>query len=184
MQKWTVASYANHLLGTVPPLMSLRISLLVSLVLLTAACGDEIGDECAISTDCAPTGDRICDTTSPGGYCTVRGCDVGTCPDEAVCVRFFPVTNTNRICDPSTEDRTENACSSDEICTLSGSCAPRNSEVRFCMKTCGGGDDCRGEYECRTEALMKEHGGEPVPNPGEGTGSNLKRFCAPAPISE
>ncbi len=162
--------------------MSLRISLLASLALLSVACGDEIGDECALSSDCSPTGDRICDTNSPGGYCTIVGCDVGTCPDEAVCVRFFPVTSSNQMCDPATEDLTRNACNSDEVCTFAGSCAPRNSEVRFCMKTCGGNDACRSDYECRNESLMVEHGGEPVPEPGEATGSNLQRFCAPAPV--
>ncbi len=161
--------------------MMLRLSLAVSLLFLAVACGDQIGDSCSLSTDCSSTGDRICDTNSPGGYCTIIGCDVGTCPDEAVCVRFFPVTSSNRPCDPATEDQGANACTADEVCTFSGTCAPRNSEVRFCMKTCGGDGDCRDDYECRTTELMKEHGGEPVPESGEATGSKTTRFCATAP---
>lgn len=160
--------------------MLLRLSFLVSLLLFAPGCGAEIGDECVLSTDCSTTGERICDTSSPGGYCTIIGCDVGTCPDEAVCVRFFPVTSSNQMCDPATEDVTENNCTADEVCTFSNTCAPRNSEVRFCMKTCGGNGDCRDKYECRGEELMRKHGGEPVPEPGEATGSKLTKFCAAA----
>ncbi len=161
--------------------MFVRAALLACLALSAVACGNEIGDSCAISTDCSTEGYRICDTNSPGGYCTVIGCDVGTCPEESVCVRFFPGTESNRVCDPVTEDRAENNCSADEVCTFGGTCAPRNAEVRFCMKTCEGNGDCRDEYECRNSELMKEHGGEPVPKAGESTGSNLQRFCAASP---
>ncbi len=96
-------------------------------------------------------------------------------------MRFFPATDSNRVCDVETEDRTENNCTGDEVCTFSGTCAPRNAEVRFCMKTCEGNGDCRDAYECRDADLMKEHGGEPVPEAGEATGSNLKSFCAASP---
>ena len=54
------------------------------------ACKPEIGDECEISTDCSATGDRLCDTTQPGGYCTIRSCEAQTCPEEALCVEFRP----------------------------------------------------------------------------------------------
>jgi hypothetical protein len=50
------------------------------------------------------------------------------------------------------------------------------------MSTCGGDGDCRAEYECRTSALMRDHGGEPVPDPDRGDmtidESRLTRFCA------
>ena len=171
--------------------MSLRISLLASRHILVClglcfaltACGEEIGDSCSLSTDCASNGSRICDTNSPGGYCTVIGCDVGTCPEEAVCVRFFPVTASNRVCDPELEDISENACTADEVCTIQRICSPRNSEVRFCMRTCGNDGDCRSEYECRDDADMEIHGGEPVPEAGEPAGSNTQRFCAARPPS-
>jgi hypothetical protein len=29
---------------------------------------------------------------------------------------------------------------------------------------------------------MREHGGEPVPRPGEAIASDLTPFCAPAPV--
>lgn len=62
------------------------------LVALSAGCSPSIGDSCSSSADCSVTGERICDLASPGGYCTVRGCESGTCPDDSVCVewRFSP----------------------------------------------------------------------------------------------
>lgn len=55
---------------------------------LFSGCTPAIGDECSNSTDCSLSGDRVCDVSFPGGYCTVFGCDQDTCPDEAVCVEF------------------------------------------------------------------------------------------------
>jgi hypothetical protein len=163
--------------------MSIRTYFALLLALSGAlACGEQIGDSCTLSSDCSPQGDRICDVNSPGGYCTIIGCDVGTCPEESVCVRFYPVTDSNRSCDPQTEDRTTNDCSADEVCTFSNTCAPRNAEVRYCMLKCGGNGDCREHYECRDETLMREHGGEPVPEPGEPAGSNTTSFCAAEPL--
>ena len=163
-----------------------RTAAILTVVLATVAaagCGDEIGDSCSISGECSPRGDRFCDTTQPGGYCTIVGCDFGTCPEEAVCVRFFPVGNTTLPCDPGREDLPGGLddCTFDEICTLGGYCAPRNSEIRFCMKACDGNSDCREQYECRDETLMIEHGGEPVPPEGEPVSAGQK-FCAQAPI--
>lgn len=64
--------------------------LLLASLLLSSACGQSIGDECQSSLDCSSQGSRLCDLTQPGGYCTLPGCERGTCPDEAVCVRFRP----------------------------------------------------------------------------------------------
>jgi len=161
-----------------------RAAVVVFFALGAAACSDEIGDECTISTDCSNDGDRICDRDSPGGYCTIIGCDFDSCPEEAVCVRFFSVANSNRTCDPRLEDtggEENDRCTSDELCTLSGTCVPRTAEVRFCMRKCGGDGDCRGGYECRDEALMTEHGGEPVPPPGQAVSDDPQSFCAAAP---
>ncbi len=55
---------------------------------LLAGCAAEIGDECETSVDCSPDGDRTCDRSQPGGYCTVEGCAPDGCPDEALCVEF------------------------------------------------------------------------------------------------
>lgn len=151
-------------------------------VLLAIGCGKEIGDECVVDSDCSSSGDRTCDsTTQPGGYCTIRGCDFDTCPDEAVCVRFFTGSFTNRPCDPSIP-REDNPCTLDEVCSLVGSCVPRSSELRFCMRKCDNDGDCRDGYECRTIEDMIAHGGEPVLGPGILVNeSTAPKFCATAP---
>ena len=162
-------------------MLELRITLISAITLLAVGCGNEIGDSCSISTDCSTSGDRICDRSQPGGYCTVPGCDHDTCPENSVCIRFFTSVMNNVTCDAATEDVSTNDCAPEELCTLSGLCAPRSAEVRFCMKTCESNGDCRDEYECRDEELMRQHGGEPVPPPGDNA-SVLQRFCAPAPL--
>jgi hypothetical protein len=145
--------------------------------LFAIGCGSEIGDECVVSSDCSNDGTRFCDTSSRGGYCTVQGCDFSTCPDEAVCVRFFTGSFQNRPCDP-TAAKDANGCTLDELCSLIGNCVPRSSEIRFCMKKCGDDHDCRGGYECRNLALMLIHGGEPVLAPGLIVDETAPNFCA------
>lgn len=149
---------------------------------LSTGCSDKIGDECSLSSDCAPDGSRFCDNTQPSGYCTVVGCDFNTCPEESECVRFFTGSFANRTCDPVTEDIATDMCSPDEACAIDGRCAPAVSELRFCMLKCDNAGDCRSGYECRNLDLMRAHGGEPVVAPGETLGDNPERFCAEAPI--
>lgn len=60
------------------------------LLLVTSACGQNIGDACESALDCSSQGSRLCDQTQPNGYCTIRGCEKGTCPDNSVCVKFRP----------------------------------------------------------------------------------------------
>jgi hypothetical protein len=145
---------------------------LVLLAVAGAACGQKIGDPCQVSSDCSQDGSRVCDTFSPGGFCTIEGCDYGTCPDEAVCVRFFPGVENARACDAG------NPCDFDEVCTVANRCAPQTVELRRCMPTCGGHGDCRPEYECRDLELMRMHGGEPVPDPAGGGEVPDTPFCA------
>ncbi len=163
---------------------ALRAAALALVLALAAGCDEEIGDECSLSSDCSPQGDRICDVSSPGGYCTIIGCDFDSCPEEAICVRFFSVSNSDRTCDARREDLEAgvNDCTADELCTLSGSCVPRTAEQRFCMRKCTVNNDCRDDYECRDEELMVEHGGEPVSPPGEALGEDLQGFCGVAPL--
>lgn len=149
----------------------------VLLALLVSACGKEIGDECVIGSDCSANGTRTCDTSQRGGYCTILGCDYNTCPEEAVCARFFTGNFINKPCAAQAE------CSLDELCSLEGHCVPRNSEVRYCMRTCDSNDDCRDGYECRDLELMKDHGGEPVLAPGTTIDDSAPKFCAVAPGS-
>jgi len=154
---------------------------LIVLTLLVAACGKEIGDPCIVSSDCSTDGTRQCDSSSKEGYCTIRGCDYDTCPSEAACIRFFTGSFSNRTCDPTTEDRSTDNCSLDELCSIEGHCVPRSSEVRYCMRTCESNGDCRDGYECRDLDLMKSHGGEPVLAPGEIVDASAPKFCAIAP---
>jgi hypothetical protein len=137
---------------------SLYLPFLCAVLFAGAACGHKIGDSCTVSSDCSSDGTRVCDTFSPGGSCTIEGCDFGTCPDEAVCVRFFPALQNAPDCKTA-------ACQPDEICTVGGLCAPRSIELRFCMLKCEDNGDCRDGYECRRKNLMILHGGEPVPDP-------------------
>lgn len=62
--------------------------LLVALGLFAAHCAKAIGDSCTTATDCSINGDRQCDLSQTGGYCTIRDCDPGTCPSNSVCVAF------------------------------------------------------------------------------------------------
>jgi hypothetical protein len=71
-----------------PTLRHFRLLPVIALLSLAAACKPEIGDECELSTDCSATGDRLCDTTQPAGYCTIFNCEPGSCPEEAVCIGF------------------------------------------------------------------------------------------------
>lgn len=161
--------------------MGYRLFLLASFAVLLGACGKEIGDSCTLSTDCSPNGDRICDPdpSSPGGYCTILGCDYNTCPDEAACIRFFTGNFTNKPC---TADTADTACSLDELCSVDGHCVPRSSEIRYCMKKCDSSGDCRDGYECRDFSLMQTHGGEAVLAPGVPVdAAHSPKFCAVKP---
>ncbi len=64
--------------------------LVAALVAVASGCAPAIGDSCTSALDCSINGDRQCDSTRPGGACTVFGCEADTCPDDAVCVRFRP----------------------------------------------------------------------------------------------
>ncbi|NOZ01353.1 MAG: hypothetical protein GXP54_05625 [Deltaproteobacteria bacterium] len=56
--------------------------------LVLSACGRDIGDDCSTNVDCG-TG-RICDTSQPGGYCTISPCRPDYCPGASICVEFTP----------------------------------------------------------------------------------------------
>ena len=154
--------------------------LLVSGALLGSGCESQIGDSCSINVDCSPLGDRICDTTQLEGYCTIPGCDQDTCPDEAICVRFFPTAFLSQTCNPETEDavvpsvQPTNNCRGDEICLSSGFCAQQTQESRFCMQKCEQDSDCRPGYECRRTATR---GAELLRDPDQ-PDLTQQRFCA------
>jgi hypothetical protein len=115
------------------PRLPEKLLFLPLLLALAVGCKPKIGDECKISTDCSAAGDRLCDITAPGGYCTVYNCEPGACPeDESLCVEFgaqrSPIAACQDLQSPSPYART------------------------FCMATCESDDDCRDGYECATLA--------------------------------
>ncbi|MBN1612170.1 MAG: hypothetical protein JW940_36400 [Polyangiaceae bacterium] len=97
-------------------------------VAIAAGCQPEIGDSCHISDDCSQQGDRLCDTTQPGGYCTKFNCEPDACPEEATCVAFTRASLQSSACDNSPT-------------ALAG-------RRTFCMRRCKKDSDCRSGYEC------------------------------------
>lgn len=71
----------RHKLQYVPVLSTLLLSTL-------GACAPKFGDGCERSVECSANGDRLCDRSQPGGYCTLANCEPKACGDEGVCVRF------------------------------------------------------------------------------------------------
>ena len=135
-------------------------------------CGRKIGDKCKDNLDCnSEDATRTCDLSQQAGYCTIEGCDQGSCPSEAVCIRTFPKEEfVNTVCDPALAT----SCDPQELCVLypvGGRCVPRSTERDNCMLRCSDDGDCRDDYTCRetgsgnTIAL--------TPNPGE-----KSKFCA------
>lgn len=93
---------------------------------LAAGCTPVLGDPCVLSTDCSLRGDRTCDTSQPGGYCTIRDCRGNGCPDDGACVLF---------------EATVPGCAFD-------SRAPSRVGRSYCMAACADDTDCRGGYVC------------------------------------
>ena len=110
--------------------LSLRIGGFFTSLLLSAGlfgCSHKIGDSCTTALDCSQLGDRLCDATQPGGYCTLFNCEPDTCPgSDSACVGF--------------EYRLDPDCA--ETARW-----PR-FERSFCMAACDGNGDCRSGYAC------------------------------------
>jgi hypothetical protein len=152
---------ANH--SAFSTRLPLSQALLVLLLGLSAfACTPKIGDSCTVSTNCSASGDRLCDITEPGGYCTIFNCEPNSCPDGAVCINF------------GTELSPVDQCSSSQ-----GNSPYQRS---FCMAACSSGSDCRGGYSCQ------DLSGRPgSPNAlgavlGDNTGDG--KVCAVAPLKD
>lgn len=106
-----------------------KLVVLLALAALAAGCKPKIGDDCKISTDCSAAGDRLCDITAPGGYCTVFNCEPGTCPEgESLCIEFGSQRSP--------------ACATDDQ-------APSPYARTFCMAKCDRDSDCRSGYVCQ-----------------------------------
>jgi hypothetical protein len=73
-------------------------------------------------------GDRLCDISMPGGYCTIFNCEPGGCPEEAVCIAYRNTLAPVGACmDTASRARLERT---------------------FCMRRCKSDSDCRGGYAC------------------------------------
>lgn len=121
------------------------------------ACSPELGDRCAVSTDCSVRGDRLCDLSQPGGYCTQLNCRAGSCADEGSCVLFGSAIP---------------GCGFDDRAGPFGSRVGRS----FCMAQCESDSDCRGEYVCA----------DPRTAPWNAVildDNQIKRSCLPRPFA-
>jgi len=137
---------------------------------LALGCTPKIGDDCTVSTNCSTTGDRLCDVTQPGGYCTAFNCEPGSCPEDSVCVNFGTMLSPVAGCTPS----------------------QANSPYKrsFCMATCGEDNDCRDGYRCLAptefNAVLAEHAGGSkvcaVPSKPVPTGTS-NEVCTGAPAA-
>lgn len=178
----------SRVVADTPPV--LRPLLALALVaLLAPACGKEIGDECTTNVDCDQYGNRDCDLSAPGGYCTINGCDELSCPGEAVCIRVFPYESPGTACagppvdQPGCTCADDSGCASSELCLPDGFCVARISERRYCERKCGSDGDCRGGYVCRQAGIAGVPSNQStygsialVANPNQST---VVKFCAP-----
>ena len=170
-------------MANTPPVPKFAL-LFVVLALLVPACGAKIGDSCTTNVDCDQYGNRDCDLSQPGGYCTVNGCDELSCPSEAVCIRIFPYEAPGKTCTADAD------CTSDGLClpdVPDSFCVPRAAERRYCELRCGSNGDCRGGYVCR-EAGIEVKDWTPTSNTygsialvANANLSTVVKFCAPAP---
>ncbi len=126
--------------------------LLVLLSLVAFGCSPKIGDSCTVSTNCSASGDRLCDITEPGGYCTIFNCEPDTCPADSACINF------------GTELSSVDRCQSSQ-----GNSPYQRS---FCMASCSVDGDCRGGYKCQAANAL---GAVLADNTGNG------KVCAVAP---
>ncbi|HEY8926427.1 MAG TPA: hypothetical protein VIU64_18725 [Polyangia bacterium] len=165
----------------------LGLGLLVGLASGVAGCGHKIGDACTNSADCDPSGgNRTCDLSQPGGYCIVEGCDARSCPDDSVCMRFFPeqpLLDPAKACDPTATcsgPMSGICCDVDEECLPDvknpgqAACARTSLEKRACVQSCGGDGDCRGGYVCRASGTCGTLALTLDP-------AAIPKFCAPMP---
>jgi hypothetical protein len=89
-------------------------------------CSPHIGDKCVLNTDCSITGNLQCDTSMPGGYCTMFNCGPNSCPNGNACYLFHADVQGCPYNDRQTS-RTAHS---------------------FCLEDCSTNSDCRYGYSC------------------------------------
>lgn len=143
-------------------------ALLLFAPLLGSACGNQIGDSCRINIDCSPLGERFCDASSPGGYCTIEGCDVSSCPGNSVCVRFFQPL-PDRPCEPRTM---RDDCTPSELCLCDCGAPDASGQCPAEVQT-GTNTDGMPILQCGAVT-----GGQPVPKAGHcAPEASERRWC-------
>jgi hypothetical protein len=133
--------------------MQLRAFLVFSILAVSflGGCQPSVGDHCIQSTDCSATGQMLCDTSQPNGYCTIFNCQPNRCPAGSGCVE----TNASIFgCDY--DDRH----------------APSRLSRQLCLRTCTQDSDCRlGEgYAC---IVPKQYGVLVLDN------AQIEKVCLP-----
>jgi hypothetical protein len=116
--------------GKVAPPMNDRRTfgfLAAALMLIAVGCSPDIGASCTTALNCSQQGDRACDTSMPGGYCTIFNCEPDTCPTEAACVAFRQWPSAIAACEDPNDTRMLRT---------------------FCMVRCARNSDCRSGYIC------------------------------------
>jgi hypothetical protein len=135
-----------------------------------AACSPDIGDHCALNTDCSINGTRQCDTALPGGYCTMFNCGPNSCPNGSGCYLFYAEVQ---------------GCPYDDR-------QPSRTAHSFCIKDCAQNSDCRTGYECADLRLppwnalllddnQDQPGCIPIPDTAENVAGDLASFPDGAP---
>lgn len=123
------------------------LAALVFALAFPAACKKVIGDSCSVNSDCSISGDRVCDLSQSGGYCTVPACEPDSCPDNGVCVYFDAHTPRlrRRYCMAG--------CRGDDDCNSGYRCQP--SDPPACLASApavpGPGDSCNVIADTRNE---------------------------------
>jgi hypothetical protein len=119
------------------------------------ACQPEVGDACSNASDCSVQGERTCDTTLPGGYCTLFGCSADSCPDEAACIGY------------------------QSLVSIAPECANLQMRPRLqrsaCMLSCKRDGDCRSGYFCVDMAQPNPWGARLIDRSGSA------KVCSPEP---
>jgi hypothetical protein len=115
----------------------------------------EVGDPCTKASDCNEG--SVCLTSLPNGYCSVKGCQSGSCPSGSECFQFDSGdTYCLKTCTSSSECREDEGyvCDSDNTCWASQQTG--NSPIGG---ACGSDTDCKdsGAY-----CYPQEYKGEPT----------------------
>ncbi len=142
-------------------------------------CKAKIGAACDSALKCSVRGERSCDLSAPGGYCTIEGCSHGSCPKEAACVKVYGSDFLTVACDPAREDignEPHDDCEPDQVCLPEGLCADEVWARTSCRRECNDDGDCRDGYRCASTGSDGIYG---APDPDHPTRVVNLQICVP-----